>query len=79
MPRRRTPIMSPRPPSPPVATDLEPEEGHGTSCIQCAIEFDNDPDADEAYCPWCGARNPEFLEPLMWLELRAREALRGGA
>jgi hypothetical protein len=81
MSRRRIPNVSPWPPSPvpPVATDLELEEGRGISCIECAIEFDNDPDADEAYCPWCGARNPEFLEPLLWLELRAREALRGVA
>jgi hypothetical protein len=42
-------------------------------CIECAIEFDNAPDLEEAYCPWCGARNPECVEWVAWEELRATE------
>jgi hypothetical protein len=33
-------------------------------CVECAIEYDNEPDVEEAYCPWCGARDPECVE---WL------------
>jgi hypothetical protein len=44
----------------------------GILCPECGLEYDNG-DLDEAYCPWCDARNPEGLEALVWAELRALE------
>jgi hypothetical protein len=32
---------------------------------------DDDPDA--THCPWCGARNPEPLQTVVWAELEAME------
>jgi hypothetical protein len=32
---------------------------------------DDDPDA--THCSWCGARNPEPLQALIWAELEAME------
>jgi hypothetical protein len=42
-------------------------------CVECAIEYDNEPDVEEAYCPWCGALSPECVEWLTWAELQAAE------
>jgi hypothetical protein len=47
-------------------------------CIECGIEYDNDPDVEEAYCPWCGARNPECVEWVAWVELQAAEEAAAG-
>ncbi|HYT29900.1 MAG TPA: hypothetical protein VEN82_03920 [Actinomycetota bacterium] len=45
----------------------------GILCPECGLEYDNDVEIDEAHCPWCGARNPDQMEWLVWLELRAAE------
>ena len=42
-------------------------------CIECALEYDNEPDLEEAYCPNCGARNPECVEWVALAELQAAE------
>ncbi len=42
-------------------------------CIECALEYDNEPDVEEAYCPNCGARNPECIEWVALAELQAAE------
>jgi hypothetical protein len=50
-----------------------------TRCIECFFDYDNEPDLDEAYCPWCGARNPECVAWVVWAELQAaEEAFAGG-
>ena len=43
------------------------------TCPECMIPVD-DADPDDGYCPWCGARNPEPLQELVWAEFRAVEA-----
>jgi hypothetical protein len=45
-----------------------------TNCPECRIPFDDDADsADDALCPWCGARRPGQLQELMWAEIKAME------
>jgi hypothetical protein len=38
-------------------------------CPECNILTD----ADDAFCRWCDARNPEMLEAITWAELRLKE------
>ena len=47
----------------------------GIRCPECGIEFDNEPDMDESYCPWCGAMNPDLAEWLAWEGLLAEAGL----
>ena len=43
-----------------------------TSCPECMLPVDDD-DPDATHCPWCGARNPEPLQTVVWAELEAME------
>jgi hypothetical protein len=43
------------------------------TCPECMIPLD-EAGPDDAHCPWCGARNAEPLQELVWAELRAVEA-----
>jgi hypothetical protein len=45
-----------------------------TNCHECRIPFDDDAQsAEDAHCPWCGARKPEHLQELVWAELTTIE------
>jgi hypothetical protein len=50
----------------------EPEGREAGTCPECSIPYD-EPDADDATCPWCGARRPDPLQAVVWAELRAME------
>jgi hypothetical protein len=45
----------------------------GAECVECRIDYDDLPEDEGAFCPWCGARNPDCWEQLMWAELTAAE------
>jgi hypothetical protein len=45
--------------------------GRGVRCFECAIQFDEDPETYEPYCPWCGARNPACVQMVAWAEFQA--------
>jgi len=48
------------------------DSGDATTCPECSIPYD-ETDAEDATCPWCGARRPDPLQALVWAELRAME------
>jgi hypothetical protein len=45
----------------------------GAQCVECRIDYDDLPEDEGAFCPWCGARNPDCSEQLVWAELTAAE------
>jgi len=51
-----------------------PSGGARDVCVECGLIGASD--EDEAYCPWCGSRDPEPFELLAWAELRAVEEAR---
>ncbi len=49
-----------------------PDRRDPESCPECQIPFDHQ-DLEDPYCPWCGTRNPEAVQDLVWAEIRALE------
>ena len=52
-----------------VEAEADRPEGLTYRCPECSLLTD----ADDAFCAWCDARNPEMFEAIAWAELRLQE------